>query len=158
MVLRNLGRYGETNEIENNWNQLQINNNRPNLNEAAPNEDDIHRNIAGTQLETSGKIITPIFLGLDLDVPAFTQEAQNYFHKFTGMIIGVGHATVVYKKVDDSYVYVRPAPNFDDTRIQEDDQVQLEVIQGVDGSYALRVRGAHNEDFEVVGNFIMLLR
>ena len=159
MVLRNLGRYRETNEIEDNWNQLQTGDNRPNLNEAAPNEDDIHRNVAQTPLQGAGsRIITPAMLGPDLDQQAFNQEAQNFFNDFAGMIIGVGHATVVYKKADNRYVYVRPAPDIDNTQIEEDNQVQLDVIQGVDGSFALRIRGVNNVNFEVVGNFIMLLR
>ncbi|NEO80991.1 hypothetical protein [Moorena sp. SIO4G3] len=140
------------------WNELQTKNGKPDLNKAAPNEDDIHRNLSQTNLKGSGcRIITPTMLGTNLNEEAFNKEAQSFFKDFRGLIIGVEHATVVYRATS-SYVYVRPAPDLQNTQTEIDNQVQLEVIQGDDGSYALKVFGESNQDLSVVGNFIMLLR
>ncbi|EPX64111.1 hypothetical protein D187_005244 [Cystobacter fuscus DSM 2262] len=72
------------------------------------------------------------------------------------MLIGVGHATVVYR-TQNGFVHVNPSTDVNSIRVEFAQQINVQVVQG-DNDYALRVTGVGNPNFVIAGNFIALLR
>jgi hypothetical protein len=160
IILKNLGKVAESDAIEDLWDRLQVLNGKSGLNAAAPTEDDVHRNIAQTpQLKGVGcRIISPSMLGPSLSLQILSTESASFLDQYTGMVIGIAHATVVYKLPSNRFLWVKVSPELDSTDVAEASGVRMDALSDDDGNKVVRVEGTDNEDFRIAGNFIMLLR
>lgn len=158
VVLKNLKSNTQIDDsIEDLLNNLQIKDGVSGLDAQAPDENAVHRLVAQPPLNGAGcSIITPTMLR-NIDAESFQQQAQSMFNDYKGMVIGIGHATVIYKTAT-SYVHIQTSRKITNTYIETDDQINISVVPGDVNKYAVRIQGHTNKHFGGTGNFIMLLR
>lgn len=159
LVLRNLGRtIAEDDSLEQAWNQMQIKAGQKDLNTAAPDELDVHRNFGATKMLGSGIIISPAFLALDnASDKEILDKVESYFSsKMAGMVIGLSHAGIVFKMGSDKYVFVHVSPDEQYVEVQFDSKIVFSVGKDDTSKYIL-VNGANNDQFKVAGNFCAII-
>ncbi|MGX5028825.1 hypothetical protein ACWKYF_18080 [Enterobacter asburiae] len=157
MVLANFGSYSRNDILENQWDTLQVAHHLPGLAAQAPNEDDVNRNLARTDLKGAGcRIITPSMLGDYVNRQALEQEAQHYLADYSAMIIGVGHATVIYR-TSTGFVHVIPSPDINQVHVEHYANLDIDVVEH-QGQHAVRVINRANGQPIIAGTFVMLLR
>ena len=103
MVLANFGTYSRNDILENQWDALQVAHHLPGLAAQAPNEDDVNRQ-------------------------ALEQETQHYLADYSAMIIGVGHATVIYRTTT-GFVHVIPSPDINQVHVEHYANLDLDVVE-----------------------------
>lgn len=131
MVLANFGTYSRNDILENQWDALQVAHHLPGLAAQAPNEDDVNRQ-------------------------ALEQETQHYLADYSAMIIGVGHATVIYRTTT-GFVHVIPSPDINQVHVEHYANLDLDVVEH-QGQHAVRVINRANGQPIIAGTFVMLLR
>lgn len=159
LVLRNLGRtIAEDDSLEQAWNQMQLKAGKKDLDNAAPDELDVHRNFGATKMLGSGIIISPAFLALDnASDKEILAKVDSYFSSpMAGMVIGLSHANIVFKAKDDLYVFVHVSPDESSVYVESDDKITFTVVQDAQ-SKGILVKGASNKNFVVAGNFCAII-
>ncbi len=180
IILTNMGLYREVDIIENNWNRMQIDRKNIGLAVEAPNEKDVTRNCLTdhTLARGLGALHLPSsFDSVQGSLLAHSNIFNNFFTNpsYKGMIIGIAHATLIYKLSDDLYCYFCPSPN---QSCLEEDVIFLNKrdmkssVVGGDGQYAIKLSGPGNTylrqgrtnkfsigpaDLVQAGNFIAIL-
>jgi len=160
LVLRNLGQpIAEDDSLEQAWNQMQLDAGKKELNAAAPDEIDVHRNFGATRMLGSGIIITPAFLALDnASDKEILDKVDSYFSSpKAGMVIGLSHAGIVFKMRNDLYVFVHVSPDKEYVEVQSDSKIKFTVVKDDKSKYIL-VNGVNNDQFKVAGNFCAIIK
>ena len=101
------------------------------------------------------RIITPSMLGDYVNRQALEQETQHYLADYSAMIIGVGHATVIYRTTT-GFVHVIPSRT-STVHVEHYANLDLDVVEH-QGQHAVRVINRANGQPIIAGTFVMLLR
>lgn len=163
IALNNLGKIGKNDDIENAWNILQLDAHpeTQGLASNAPNAYDIIRNLPQTPsyAPTSSKLITPDMLGPAMtDAKALDLVSGFGNGTYKAMIIGMGHANLIYRQSQTNYVQVNVSPDINALVVQQSAGITVDVLTAVDGnSKVIQVRSAANVNFGLIGDFILLL-
>jgi len=159
LVLRNLGQpIAEDDSLEQAWNQMQLNAGKKDLNAAAPDETDVHRNFGATKMLGSGIIITPAFLALDnaSDKEILDKVDSHFSSPMAGMVIGLSHAGIIFKMAKDLFVFVHVSPEKGNVDVESDSEIKFTVQQDDKSKYIV-VKGVNNAHFSVGGNFCAMI-
>jgi len=158
LVLRNLGQnIAQDDSLEQAWNQMQLDANKGDLNTAAPDELDVHRNFGATPMPNSGIIISPAFLAGNATDQEIVNKVNSYFSSpKAGMVIGVAHANIVFKMGSNKYVFVHVSPDRGSVYVESDSNITVSVVRS-NQSRAIRVNGGSNTGFVVAGNFCAII-
>lgn len=166
VLLANLNLVPRDDSIEDLWERILSSETQENrttdrdyrLNRNAPNEREVHICIS-RQNYLSGlsiRLITPTMLEKKFREEELNEVCQK-FSRSRGMVIGIGHAHVVYRLGSD-YVLLKPSPESDSTSVVFDNKIEATMIQSTDKEgYALSLQGKKNQDFSIAGNFILIL-
>ncbi|WP_370975382.1 hypothetical protein [Enterobacter roggenkampii] len=95
-------------------------------------------------------------LGDYVNRQALEQETQHYLADYSAMIIGVGHATVIYRTTT-GFVHVIPSPDINQVHVEHYANLDLDVVEH-QGQHAVRVINRANGQPIIAGTFVMLLR
>lgn len=161
VVMSNICGNTISDQLEIQWDQMQKNNGLPSLEDNAPNEEQVHSNLVGSELPgiDSYRIITPTLLKAADD--KYNEEVKNFFSDdggFKGMVIGMAHAHAICKQGDE-YVFFKPSSNPNYIEVERADTISVECMKDDEGAVIV-VKGEKNgiPTFGITGEFIMLVR
>ena len=142
MVLANLGYIGYKYEyesvIEDLWNTFH-----KDLNKSAPNEKQVHEYLMKTPyLDGKASLYTPTSFQNRESAQAVCDKLKSIVlkeRKNVGMVAGVGHAHVFYKKGNKGYMHVHPSPDEDFITCEEIKLKDVIVLEGKGKEYAIGI-------------------
>lgn len=167
IALNNMGLIGENDEVESYWNakQISVRGRGKGLNKEAPSENDVFSDLSGalTHVPPSSMLITPDMLanGADPDVAAMVAQLADDFisGKYCALILGIAHATIIYRQSPTNYVWVlvNPPP-MANVGVEQSSEVKIGLALDRDtGEGAILVTSPHDPRFRVAGEFILAL-
>lgn len=154
VLLANLGREGLDERIEDLWNEFSGNT----LNTSAPNETQVATYFKDTQLGDGVKLITPSMFS-DKDVTKnFLDESidrmMNFENSPAGLVIGVEHATVIFKDARGKYYYYFTSQKIEGYFVEE---IEIGGMIWDRDTGSIVVKMIENEKESVVGGTFVAL-
>lgn len=160
MALNNMGKAPQDDSVETLWNTLQIAAQKPGLAAAAPDENDILRNLPETPAVTQFKLLTPSMLGPNTsEADVMSMVGAFFTGGFRAMVTGVGHAVLYYRLSATSYIYVHASPDLAQLDVEQSlGSVSLKILNDGAGNKAVQLTSSSNPNFGgIAGNFVLLI-
>lgn len=165
VILRNMfpGSVPEDDSIERLWNTLQHQQHNQTLNQAPPNENDVHRNLPRTPQFINRinrmKFISPTSFQLNFTAQTF-QHHLNVFlsDQYRAALIGDAHATVLFKVQNNIFIHFNPSPTQAGCHIARSATLDLQPVPDQHPNQFIGARfTGDNPDFVHGGTFILLV-
>lgn len=147
IILANLGYAGKDESIEDLWDRLHRRYDSNGLNHSAPNEQQVHEYLAATpQWGNRGVVYSPTFMQGET-MPQIAERIIRDFIKKkgpVGMIAGIGHATVFFKKADGRILHLNPSPDVQYIAITEIADLSIDGrLDPASGEWAICFKSAN---------------
>lgn len=165
VILRNMfpGGVPEDDGIERLWNTLQQDRGKPTLDQAPPNEDDVHRNLQRTPQFINRisrmKFISPTSFQMNFTTETFEHHLNVFLSDpYRAALIGDAHATVLFKVQNNIFIHFNPAPTRAGCRIARSATLDLRPVPDGQPNRFIGARfTGDNPDFVHGGSFILLV-
>jgi hypothetical protein len=156
MILRNLdkSRFAPSDEFETMWNTFQQESTGKSLDEMGVLTEEIEIFLDKTPMEG---FTWTVFRPAD-DSQATLDQANNLLNEYEGVIIGVGHATIILKS-QKGYTHYLTSKLIEEDYISPDTAVTAQLIKADAGDeVAVRFDGVNNHDFMAVGTVAAFIK